>query len=282
MRTLVMRTLAAALLWMAAGCGGASPDPGVGGELYVPGAQFVPGPPPADDGGPRVLALRLSDPSVFPGAHDQPLLGALAPSGTAVALDLAGDRGYFVVGASVPDTEAPDEPAFTAALSFARALAPGARTIEARGVDAGGRVGPPATLAITVATLPVPSGPLVVHLAWDRDADLDLHVVGPAGVEVWSGRVRGDGAALDVDSNGQCRIDGRNQENVVWAMPPAAGRYVVRVDAFSLCGQPFADWRVEVSAAGAAMAAAAGTVVAEDTRGGHGVGAGRLALTFDR
>jgi hypothetical protein len=208
-------------------------------------------------------------------------VGTLGPTATAVALGLDGDRGYFVVPAGVPDTEAPSEPTFMVALSFARTIAIGRHTLEARAVDGERRSGPPSTLALTIATVPTPSGPLVVHLEWDTDADLDLHLIDPTGAEIWSRHLSAGGGTLDADSNAECRIDGRDRENVVYTQPPPSGRYIARVDTFSLCGQAFADWRVEALANGASIASASGTSYDTDTRGAHGSGAGRTALTFD-
>ena len=54
---------------------------------------------------------------------------------------------------------------------------------------------------------------------------------------------------LDFDSNANCVIDGRRQENVIFPTgSPPPGVYTVRVDASSLCGQ--AGRAVAVSATG--------------------------------
>src|SRR5581483_3556526 len=221
-------------------------------ELRVDGAQFATG-ALAGGAGPPVVALHLSDPSLFPGAQHQPFLGELSPSATSVAIGLDGDRGYWIVLAGTPSIDAPTEPTFAVQLAIAKNARLGARNLSVHAVDQNGAVGPAAAMPITIAALEPPSGPLVVHLEWDSDADLDLHVIDSDGVEIWSGHPSGyrpppppalpdpDVAKLapqlDVDSNAQCRIDGRNQENVAWSMAPAAGHYVVRVDAASLCGQ---------------------------------------------
>jgi hypothetical protein len=285
-----------ALVLLLAGCGAATSDPGLRAELRVDGAQFATG-AMSDGAGPPVVALHLSDPSLFPGAQHQPFLGELAPSATAVAIGLDGDVGHWIVLAGTPSIDAPTEPTFDVQLAIARDARLGARTISVHAVDESGRLGAGATLPITIAALAPPSGPLVVSLSWDTDADLDLHVIDPDGVEIWSGHPSGyrpppppalpDPAAaqmapqLDVDSNAQCRIDGRNQENVVWSMAPAPGHYVVRVDAASLCGQVEANWRVTVLRDGNSIASASGADFDSDTRGTHGAGDGRTALSFD-
>jgi hypothetical protein len=87
---------------------------------------------------------------------------------------------------------------------------------------------------------------------------------------------------LDFDSNAQCIIDGRREENVVWTMTglPASGAYAVLVDAFSLCAATTAHWKVDVFAEGMAMQHAEGTVTDADTRGAHVAGSGTRALQF--
>jgi hypothetical protein len=204
----------------------------------------------------------------------------LDATATAAAIRLVGDRGYWIVVAGIPDTETPTEPSLDTRLSFSRALRPGPLTLEARAVDAAGEFGPPQTVALTAADLPIPSGKLVFTLHWDTLADLDLHVVEPSGTEVWANHPSAAGA-LDLDSNAQCVLDGRNQEDIVYKDAAPSGHYIARVDAFSLCGQTIADWRVEARVDGALVAAAAGTAVDADTIGPHERGAGATALAID-
>ena len=293
---------ASALLFAAVaalgGCSGSTADPGVAADLVVTGGTFARGALPAPAAaGPAVQALQFSDARVVAGESNRPLLGALDPSATAVLLALDGDRGYWIVGAGVPSTDAPTLPTFNVRLGFSRAIASGTRQLIAQAVDGAGRVGAPTQQAIDVAAASLPSGPLVVHLAWTGDADLDLHVVDPDGVEIFSRHPSGyrpppppalpdpgaaaDAPLLDGDSNAGCLLDGRDQENVVWKLAPASGHYVVRVDAASLCGEAYADWRVEEILGGAVVASASGEAVGADTRGSHDAGAGRTALEFD-
>lgn len=274
------RALTAVALVACAGCGGVSADPGLRADLQVAGAQFVPGALPSGDG-PAVRALDFADRRLAAGAHDRPIIGQLAPGATAVALALDGDRGYWIVGAGVPSTEAPTLPTFETRLSFARRLGSGARSLSAVAVDGSGRFGAPTSLAIDIAGADLPPGALVVHLAWSGSADLDLHVIAPGGVEIWRGNFVAGGGALDADSNGRCVLDGRDQENVVWAGAAPSGHYLARVDAFSLCGDAFADWKLQQLADGVGLAAASGTALDADTRGPHDKGTGLTALEFD-
>jgi hypothetical protein len=138
---------------------------------------------------------------------------------------------------------------------------------------------------------------LVISLHWDREADLDLHVVDPNGVEIYKRNINSyelpppgepvdptawqQGAMLDFDSNAACVMDGRRRENVIWKNEPPAGHYVVRVDTFSLCEEAFANWSVDVFKNGASRASASGQGGPADEMTAHDRGAGVLALEFD-
>jgi hypothetical protein len=281
-------------------CGGVEPDLGLRAELRVAGAQFLAGnleAMPAAAGGPAVVSVFNSLTAVQPGERDKPLSGTLDPGATAVALGLRGDRGYWIVVAGPPGLDAPDLPTFQAALSFAPSLPLGPLALIARAADAAGRFGVPAGLPLVSAPPPSPSGALVVSLRWDTEADLDLHVVIPGGVEVWARNINSyrapppgtavdagawqEGGILDFDSNAGCIIDGRRQENVVWRSPPPSGAYVVRVDAAALCGAPAARWTVEVARDGTVLATSQGVSLPSDVRFTKGPGSGLQALAFD-
>lgn len=290
------RRLLFALLLLA-GCDGRSADPGVAAALQVAEAQFVPGPLPPTGQGPAVLSLQFSDGRILAGARDRPLLGQLAPSATAVALALDDDRGYWISPAGVPTTEAPTLPTLHAQLAFAVDLPAADRTLRVQAADASGHFGPPSQLVLPVVPAEEPTGELVVQLTWRGRADLDLHLIDPTGVEIWARHPSGyqpppppalpdpsaaaRAARLDLDSNAQCQFDGRDRESVVYRDPPPKGRYTVRTDAFSLCGDPFSAWQVEVRRQGRLIGSARGEAVEADTRSAHEAGAGRTALELD-
>ena len=137
----------------------------------------------------------------------------------------------------------------------------------------------------------------MITLRWDTTSDLDFHVVDSSGVEIWARKPNAyrpppppamadpDGpknaAQLDFDSNAGCVIDGRNQEDVIFPLEPAPGRYTVRIDAFSLCGQSYANWRVEAITTVSRFGVAVGIASDADTRGTHDQGAGLTALQLD-
>jgi hypothetical protein len=302
---------------VALGCEGASADNGLTARLRLTGAQFVPGAlQPAPDATGPVAMASPSVAKLYPGVQNIPLGGSVA-GGTSVLLGFANDTGYWIVPAPLLDvTSTPDNPVYT--FSTRMALSPdtpmGMETLIVRGVDAAGNVGPSQQGNIMVAA-PVPPGAMVITLEWDTNADLDLHAVVPLDttvtlppgvdppasgtIEVWAKSplalppnprgydtmdpaVKGVGH-LDFDSNSNCQIDGRRQENIVFASHPPAGEYIVRVDAFSMCGQASAQWTVSVSGNDDTLTLpnpATWQATDTDTRGAHGLGAGRLALDF--
>ena len=290
----LLAALSAALL---AACDGASSDPGLDALLRVEGAQFVAGSPPGSGSGPEVVSVDLSSNQIHAGQIGKPLSAALDPAATAAAIGLQGDLGYWIVPAGLPEVQAPELPTFHVDLSFASDLGDGEYTLDVRASDAEGRFGPPQLLPLSASGAPVPTGALVISLRWDTEADLDLHVVDPAGVEIYKRNINSyeapppgqapdptawqEGALLDLDSNAQCVIDGRRRENVIWKDAAPPGPYLVRVDTFSLCEEAFANWTVEVRRAGVVVARAGGQSGPTDEQMPHDRGAGVLALDVD-
>ena len=292
--------------------------------LRVGGATLVDGPissaidPVVSDG--RQAIVGRYPTMVLPGQINQAFAGYVQQGGRAVAVGLSDDRAYWIVPAPSVNQEAGSkgELLFSSSLSFSPLIPSGAHDLVVRAVGADGRMGNPSVFPVMVTDADVTSvrGVLQIRLLWDSNADLDLHVIvpvdrndlsdptdpkAPTSIEVWANRPSSLPArpsfdpypperimaagALDYDSNSGCVIDGRRQENVVWGGPPLpAGHYVVRVDTVSLCGEPAAQWRVDVFQDGnpVPINAARGESVDSDTRFGHTQGAGVLALEFDQ
>jgi hypothetical protein len=283
------------------GCGSTAMDADAGrdAEMQITGASFIRGPMPQGGDGPAVAALVLQTAEVHPGTDDKPFGGALERGATAALLGLSGDRGYWIVRAGPPDIATPTLPSFHVLLSFADSLPQGSHDMLIHAVDGSGRIGPRMVRPLSSRTLPDASdgAELVVSLTWDTEADLDLHVVDPAGVEVWKGNINSyarpapgepidpegwkKGGVLDFDANAACVVDGRRRENVYWKLAPPPGQYRVRVDTFSLCGRPAAHWVARATLRGNEIAVASGVGTVMDTRYPHEVGSGALALTFD-
>lgn len=278
-----------------AGCSGASPSRGLDAVLRVEG-QYQPGPLPTEDpAAPDVTAVESNNNTVRPGQQNKRLSGRLGPGSRALALWLDGDPGYWIVPAGAPDILVPGELTYETRYALSPALTPGPHDLVLRAVDEAGHFGPASHLGLTAEPL-APTGPLVVTLRWDTQSDLDIHVVIPAGVDIWSKNINsyqqtpGDpidpeglaqGGVLDFDSNAACQIDGRRQETVFWRRTPPSGHYVVRVDTFALCGEVGARWTVEAQVNGQVVGRASGFSGETETRLPHVSGGGLFAVEFD-
>jgi hypothetical protein len=279
-------------------CSGTQRDTGLDAQMRVSGAQFFRESLPAATGGPAVESVDLVTNEIHAGFVDKSFQGALAPQATSAALMLAGDPGYWIVPAGVPAVDTPTFPSVAATLSFSEGLLPGEYDFTVRAVDGSGTFGPPSVTKLTATEVGLPTGTLVVSLAWDTESDLDLHLVDPDGVEIFYGNVNSwvppgpgqppaapdawkSGGILDFDSNAHCIIDGLRREHVTWTETPPSGHYVARVDVFSMCGQPIAHFSVVAYVGGQVVAQARGISLPSDTRGDHGRGAGLTALAFD-
>ena len=280
---------------LAAACGhGVRADVGSDAWLQVQGGTFVRGEWPGDEGGPAVESVDLVNSSAVIGAVGRRLGGTLAPGAEMAAIRLAGDRGYWLVRAAPPGLEAPQSPVYTATFDLARTVEPGEYRVEVRATNLDGAFGPARSAPLTALPAGGTDGVLVFRLTWDRNADLDLHVLEPSGAEIFhrdkSSRPRGvppsvdagvPFGVLDADSNPRCAIDGRREENVVYRGAAPSGRFVVRVDTFGLCGEDSARWRVQAFQGGRVVAEQRGTAVFADTTYPHDRGAGVVALELD-
>jgi hypothetical protein len=251
---------------------------------------------------PEVKRIDSQNNTVYPGITGKSIGGVVGPGSTAVLIGMKGDSGHWIVPVRSQDQTSPGDFVFSAKASLSPTVPTGPATLVYRAVSSSGEVGPVSPQPLEIAA-PAVQGGLVISLDWDSEADLDLRVTAPNAqgeeVEIWSRNKsslvqpapgapppsEADLAAagvLDFDSNSQCVIDGRRQENVYWVTKPLAtlALYTVRVDAFSMCGEVLAHWRVQVLLDGQLQEEAAGQVGDADTRFDHGPGAGLRALEF--
>jgi hypothetical protein len=167
-------------------------DPGDDAYMRVVGAQFVRGPmPTGSSSGPSVLSINLVNSNIYPNFPDDPIAATLAPTSTAAFVGMQGDVGYWIVVAGVPGFTTPNDPSMSATAQFSGGIVAGQYTLVVEAVDQQGDVGAPATEILTATgsqpSAPPPVGQLVVTLTWDNDANLDLHVVDPAGNDLYWG-----------------------------------------------------------------------------------------------
>lgn len=120
--------------------------------------------------------------------------------------------------------------------------------------------------------VPVGRGDVQISVAWSDTSDVDLHVVDPAGEEIYFGHINSvSGGFLDLDSNAACSRQNvtatspgvhNSNENVVWPTGGApSGTYKVVLDYWSPCGNAQTDWVVTIQRVGAAPQTFTGSFV---------------------
>ena len=115
-------------------------------------------------------------------------------------------------------------------------------------------------------------GDVQVSVSWDKESDVDLHVVDPSGEEIYYSNRAGDNGELDLDSNAGCSIDGKKNENITFPAPAPRGTYTVRLDYFDSCGVSATNYVVTVRVKGQQTRTFSGTFTGEGTGGGAGDG----------
>jgi uncharacterized protein YfaP (DUF2135 family) len=134
-----------------------------------------------------------------------------------------------------------------------------------------------------VSVISVGTGDVQVNVTWDSKADVDLHVVDPAGGEAyWAGRTTATGGQLDLDSNAGCSTDGPRAENIYWASGIIApkGEYVVRVDHWSACSAVRTNYVVTVNVRGKPPQVFSGVFTGQGDAGGKGSGITITRFTY--
>lgn len=273
-------------LWLAAfACAGeaADPDPGLHLKLRVAGAQLVRGTLPDESGGPAVTAIERPQPQIQRGQADVGIKGRLAPAGVAVHIQLEGDPDHWVRPATIFDDVVDTELVWSAQLEFSPDIQTSSTVrVLVQATDDEGRFGPKNATDYELLPDPPPSA-LTVALAWDRAADLDLHLVTPEGIDINPKNINSfepappgqvdppdawrNGALFDFDSNQECRIDGRQLERVTYqTIPPSPGTYRVFTQLFASCGESVVTFRVAVIRDGEPIRRVTGSLYEFDAR----------------
>lgn len=289
-----------ALLALSACFDGALSDPGADLDVQLSPGQRVDAPLPAEGERPNVSALDVRSFTVIAGERGKWLAGRVTKPATAVLVSWKDAPAHWVVPVRIEDPSNPGELGFELLLDVAERRAPGPLELRFQAIDAAGHSGPRRTLVLDVRS-PVPEGELVVSLAWSAAADLDLRIATPEGVllgpenpSTWIPPRPGDPPAgpdaaagagvLDVDGLADCDARGRRRESALWRLPPPRGRYRAFVALAHACGQPRADFTLELWRNGQRVQRRADALFHEDarfdpTQPTHAPGL--LALEFD-
>ncbi len=126
-----------------------------------------------------------------------------------------------------------------------------------------------------VRVLQIGTGDIQVSVAWTDTADVDLHIVDPAGGHLYFGnKTVASGGRLDLDANAACSKNTLpdntqayvSNENVYWPTGGAPnGSYTIYLDYWSDCGVAQTDWVVTVQKRGASPQVFTGSFVGSST-----------------
>jgi hypothetical protein len=273
---LVASSAALALL---AGCKvGVSADAGLREPLIVEGGQFIPGDLPVSDAGPSGVLVNSLGAVVHAGQAGVALTGDVGPGSYSTLMRFADlGTGYWSVPVGVPDPQMPGSLTWAATLDFGWNIPPGIHNMLFAAMDQEGRAGPPVMNPYTVEAY-APMGKLVISLAWDSAADLDLHVTTPSGFDLnpKAPTTSPDGGAkpppgtglINRDSNAACVQDNFREEDAYWMDGPPSGTYLIHVDMFSACTASAAQFVVTVHQNGKVTHTIPGRLLAMDADSG--------------
>lgn len=195
--------------------------------------------------------------------------GLATPGTVAIAVEIEGESsGYWLLPAGTPDPAQNNAVTWDFVADFQESLKPGLHSLLVAAIDEDGKSGSRNVTDLCINSLipdngnacsPETAPPfLIVGLRWDTPVDLDLLVVTPTGDIVRSkdpstGPRKEDGSidvnapgagTIDLDSNKDCAIDGRNQENLVFQTSPPKGRYLVYANLNRACGEASVHYEV--------------------------------------
>jgi hypothetical protein len=275
-------TVACACLGVIA-CAGQRSSVAPNEPIQVAGGQFIAGPLPGTppqtlDAGPvdpaALTHLAIDDAvsrpfgPLIPGAAHQQFKGLATQDTVAIGVALAGaGTGYWVVPALGLDSQMLGEVDWELFVDFNLEDPPGRHKLRLVALDATGAAGRQVDVPVCIdsavpdnghACIPDQAPPTaLISLLWDDNFDLDLHVVGPDGVDVSAkpptagasdGGAADGGPAIDRDSLRSCVSDGLRREDVVFQNPPGPGVYGLYVKPFAACGQTAVRFTVTVYA----------------------------------
>ncbi|HYP75416.1 MAG TPA: hypothetical protein VER12_05670 [Polyangiaceae bacterium] len=290
MRTPLSVIAAALLSCTVVGCGDSvEAHSGASEPLTVSNGQFFDGSYPSDQGGPLVTSTSGYRSKVFSAGTVAKSFGGNAAEGAlsiAVALQGLGS-GYWVAPVGSPDQETEGELTWKVLCNFAHDLPPGTHNLVFAAANRDGQFGPQSLLEVTSTSF-LPQGHVVASLSWGNDADVDLHLISPSGKELDPKHLSttaidedtmlpAPGAGtLDRDSIANCVLDGRRNENIVWATdatePPEAGTYTVIAHLFNSCGRPATNFVFDLFVDGQVTQHEAGVLLDIDADNGSGPG----------
>jgi hypothetical protein len=264
----VIRVTWIALAWLGIACSSESPSKGIEQPVQVLHGQFVegtfPGLPPIVPGSgetpvpPTVTNAQNAGGILELGDPKRDITGRTTDDAYSVAFGVEGlGTGYWLVPVRGKDAANPGELTFSFVAQYSRAIVPGDHRVLFAALGPNGESGTQLDVKFCMSSeLPdngntcnpaLPPPKLVVSLGWDRNVDLDLQVLTPAGVLVDTKHrstapnedATGEPGVgtIDFDSNAGCVIDGHRRESLVFQETPPSGDYWVYANLFDACNE---------------------------------------------
>lgn len=252
------------------GCSGTDSRSGIEEPLLVHGAQFVEGALPGipvdssheAEGLPTVSSATSEVAALRERLAGVSFFGQASKDATSIGVRFENSgTGFFVLPTGAVDAQDRDVLTWSFLADFQQSLAPGRHNLLTVAFNQEGHAGRQASTSLCVRSLRPDNGnacfpsiappALVLSLEWDTPVDLDLIVVAPSGA-VLSAKspttaVPDDSGQIDPSSSGSgylvydgnvdCRIDGRQREDVVFEERPESGAYLVYVNLSRHCSQ---------------------------------------------
>jgi hypothetical protein len=232
------------ILFMSCGGGGGShsnPTPEGNSSLMVQieGATFVGNNPPDPSG--DVTSPGINNPSTMinggTGNYDVTLSSSDVH---AILVAIQGDDGYFTYPVNGTNLH------YTIQMTVLPTYNSSNITVYFALRDNQGNVSQ--WVYVVVPVVITGTGDVKISLSFDRNEDLDLHVIEPSGEEIYfANPSSATGGVLDLDSNPACEIDGVNNENIFWPSGTAPhGTYTVKVHYWAHCSASTVNYTVNV------------------------------------
>src|SRR5699024_2540303 len=187
--------------------------------------------------------ISLSGNSTILAGGSNPITVVTPENATGIVVGVEGHKGYFVVpvGAQARNVNSPTTYGIGTSSSLRLLIGNDVAedfVISFAAQNRNGDVGNYYHLEVNY--LEAGTGKLHVHLSWNQENDVDLHLIEPNGEKIYYGNPYSyNGGELDLDSNAGCFIDGVKNENIFYEDDTEViveyGEYEVLVDLWSAC-----------------------------------------------
>lgn len=187
--------------------------------------------------------ISLSGNNTILAGGSNPITVVTPENATGIVVGVQGHKGYFTVPVGAQSRNTNSTTTYSTGISSNLNLLIGYNVTEDFVIsfaaqNRNGDIGDYYQLEVNY--LEAGTGKLHVHLSWNQENDVDLHLIEPNGEKIYYGNSYSEnGGELDIDSNPACFIDGVKNENIYYKDNAETiveyGEYEVLVDLYSAC-----------------------------------------------